>query len=390
MAGRPRTPIGTYGNVGVTRRGDHYVARTRYRDRDGKLRAVTASGPSPVAARSELTQRLLDRRGYGSGSLLHSSSRFTELAALWLDDLKTQDLAEGTKTNYRDILRFHVLPAFENFLLREITTSRVEWFLRTESNVSYSRAMHGRQLLNLLFKFAMRGDAMSVNPVDATSRLRKLTRIPEPLSAGQIAAIRAAMATWTAEYGSTGATPESQVRDIVELLIGTGLRIGEALGLRYCDLDDAPGGMILQVRGTVVESNGPPYRQDHPKTEHSVRAIVVPDFVAEVLRPRLATLHQPEWTVFAAVTGRPLGPAAIRRAFRGILKRAGLEDTEISLRSFRRTVAFVLTQNLGADAAASYLGHSSATIVKEHYVGPNRVINLALVRPIEKVLRRDP
>lgn len=387
MAGRPRTPIGAYGNINVTPRGEHYVATTRYRDRDGKLRAVTASGPSPAAAKNELRRRLLDRRGFGPGGPLNSSSRFTELAELWLEDLATQDLAEGTKANYRDILRLHVLPAFENFLLREITPSRVEWFLRTESSVSYSRATHGRQLLNLLFSFAMRSDAMVVNPVVAASRLHKPNAIPEPLSLEQIAAIRAAAATWRSEQGATGPKSGGQVRDIVEILIGTGLRIGEALALRGCDVDDGPAGMTIEVRGTIVESSGPPFRQDHPKTAYSVRSIVVPEFVAAVLRSRLASLEDPERTIFATGAGRPLGPASVRRTFRAFLDMAGLGDSGISLRSFRRTAAFILTRSLGADAAAAYLGHSSAAIVKEHYVGPNRVANAALVVPIEVAFR---
>jgi len=279
------------------------------------------------------------------------------------------------------------MPAFENFLLREITPSRVEWFLRTEASFSYSRATHGRQLLNLLFSFAMRNDAIDFNPVNAASRLRKPSTIPEPLSLEQISAIRAAAARWRSEQGAAGPKPDWQVRDIVEVLLGTGLRVGEALALRGCDVEDGPDGMTIEVRGTVVETNGPPYRQNHPKTEYSVRAIAVPEFVAAVLRPRLATREDQERTIFATAAGRPLGPAAVRRTFHAFLELAGLGESEISLRSFRRTVAFILTRSLGAEAAAAYLGHSSAAIVKEHYVGPNRVVNPALVTPIDAALR---
>ncbi len=47
MSGRPRTAIGTYGAIHVTRkRSRTYVARTRYRDIDGRLRDVTATAES--------------------------------------------------------------------------------------------------------------------------------------------------------------------------------------------------------------------------------------------------------------------------------------------------------------------------------------------------------
>ena len=75
--GRPRTAIGTYGAVYVTRRADRCVAETRFRDLDGRLRKVTATGRSPSAAKALLKERLLSRAGYGSGgqNLQRANSR---------------------------------------------------------------------------------------------------------------------------------------------------------------------------------------------------------------------------------------------------------------------------------------------------------------------------
>lgn len=74
--------------------------------------------------------------------------------ALWLADLELQDLVDQTKENYRDDIRLHVLPTFQYFTLGEITTGRVDRFLKSELAVSYSRAKHSRTMLNLLFGFA--------------------------------------------------------------------------------------------------------------------------------------------------------------------------------------------------------------------------------------------
>lgn len=38
------------------------------------------------------------------------------------------------------------MPAFEHFTLGEITTGRVEWFLKSQAAHSYSRAMHSRTM----------------------------------------------------------------------------------------------------------------------------------------------------------------------------------------------------------------------------------------------------
>jgi hypothetical protein len=171
--GRPRTVIGTYGTVGIRPKGRGYIATARYRDADGRLRPVMASGVSRSAAPARLKERLLTRSGYGNRGVLALTNSFTDLIALWLADLERQNLVEGTKENYRDDLRLHVTPAFEHFALGEITTGRVEWFLKSEAAVSYSRAKHSRTMLNLLFGFALRYDAIPRNPVDGTSPLKK-------------------------------------------------------------------------------------------------------------------------------------------------------------------------------------------------------------------------
>lgn len=134
---------------------------------------MQATARSQRAAVSLLKERMISRPGYGSGGLLRLSSPFGDLCELWLQDLEGQDLSEGTKENYRDDLRLHVRPVFENYQLGEISTGRVEWFLKTERAVSYSRAKHSRSMLNLLFKFALRHDAIPRNPVEGTSELTK-------------------------------------------------------------------------------------------------------------------------------------------------------------------------------------------------------------------------
>lgn len=256
MAGRPHTAIGTYGQIGVRRQGGRFLVATRYRDADGRLRVVTARGQSQSAATANLKMRLLNRSGYGSAGMLSLSSSFADLVALWLADLELQDLVNQTKENYRDDIRLHVLPTFQYFTLGEITTGRVELFLKLELAVSYSRAKHSRTMLNLLFGFALRYDAIPRNPVEGTSQLKKPKGTPEALTLKQIAAIRHAGATWRPGPDVLGPKLDGQVRDVPEILLGSALRIGEALALRPCEVRDGPRGMVIEVTGTVVLKTG--------------------------------------------------------------------------------------------------------------------------------------
>lgn len=390
--GRPRTAIGTYGTVSVRRHGRSYIATTRFRDLDGRLRPVAACAASRSAAQAHLKERLLSRPGFGSGGVLSLSSPFGDLAELWLADLDLQDLTEGTKKNYRQDLKRQILPAFQNYTLGEVTTGRVEWFLKSEAKASYSRAKHSRTMLNLLFAFALRHDAIPRNPVEGTSPLEKPKNTPRALTLEQVAAIRHAAAVWRTGPDVKGPKPDGQVRDITEVLLGTALRIGEALALRPCDVFDGPNGMELQVRGTVVLRTGQgAVRQDHPKTEHSVRRIAVPEFAATVLRARLAARGEGERrrTIFSNKSGGPLSPYNVRRTFREFLALAGLQDSGISLRWYRRTGATVIARGASTDAAALFLGHGSTAITEGHYIEPDRTVDREPAALLERTLRRD-
>ncbi len=390
--GRPRTAIGTYGAVNVLSTGGRCVAETRFRDADGRLRKVTATAGSPSAARALLKERLLNRPGYGSGGALSLSSSFADLAALWLADLDLRELAPATKQSYRDQLRLHVLPAFEHYSLGEITTGRVEWFLKSQAALSHSRAKQSRTLLNLLFGFALRHDGIPRNPVEGTSPLPKPKGTPRALTLAQIGAIRAAAASWRTEPGLPGPKSDGQVRDIIEVLLGTGLRSGEVLALRPCDLEDSPQGMIAHVTGTVAQTKGRgAVRQEQPKTDASIRRIAVPEFAATVLRRRLASLGRNDVrrTIFANRKGGPLSPYNVRRTFREFLDVAGLAESGISLRWYRRTAATVIARGMGTDAAATFLGHTSTAITEGHYIEPDRSVDPTPADHLERTLRPE-
>ena len=183
--GRPRTPIGTHGAVNIRREGGRVVAETRVRDLDGRLRQVRATGPTAAAARARLMERIRERPALPSAGVLRPTSSFADLADLWLADLELRDLAGNTKENYRTCLRLHVRPAFEHYTLAEVTTGRVEWFLAKQARMSQSQAKQARTLLNMLFAYALRHDAITRNPVEGRAVSRTSREVTATGSAGR-------------------------------------------------------------------------------------------------------------------------------------------------------------------------------------------------------------
>ncbi len=150
--------------------------------------------------------------------------------------------------------------------------------------------------------------------------------------------------------------------------------------------------MIAHVTGTVVQSKGRgAMRQDHPKTDASVRHVAVPNFAAEVLQRRLnlMSLEDSGRTIFANRSGGPLSPYNVRRTFRDFLRIAGLNDTGISLRWYRRTAATVIARGMGSDAAATFLGHTSTAITEGHYIEHDRTVDPTPAAHLERTFRLD-
>jgi hypothetical protein len=169
--GRVRIPIGTFGDINTTPTSPgRWRARAKFRDQDGYC-ALEASGPSSKAAEQALKVKLAKRTRIGSSmGDLHPHSPFPDLVRVWLEDLELDtDLAQGTRDLYERDMRTLVLPVFEHFVLREITISKVDRFLRTLAKESYSRAKHAKVVLNLSLGLAHRYEAIERNPVTGGS-----------------------------------------------------------------------------------------------------------------------------------------------------------------------------------------------------------------------------
>ncbi|TGN65814.1 site-specific integrase [Nocardioides eburneiflavus] len=377
---RPRTPIGTFGEIHLDRTSDGRArALTRFRDYDGQLRRVQATAATPKAAERKLKELLAERteQTVRQGELTPASS-FRHLVDVWLADLDLEDaLAPSTRALYERNMRQLVMPAFEHYALREISVRKVDQFIKTLAKTrSYSMAKQARTVMSLAFGLAVRYDAMRENPVRDTARLRRPPTQAMSLSSEQVDEIRRAVRGWRRGAGVPGPPPDGQLEQIIEVMLGTSARIGEVLAIRKCDVDVTRSPATVRLCGTIVSPAGKPtHRQPHPKTMTSTRTVSVPSFTAEVLRARLVSIasEAPDQLIFFSRNGTPLTTNNIRRRLRAVLEDAGIDG--VTPHSFRRTVATVLDRAGGAELAAEMLGHTSSKITKQHYIEPDEAVN---------------
>ncbi|MFC5175043.1 tyrosine-type recombinase/integrase [Nocardioides taihuensis] len=387
--GRPRTPIGTFGDITYVKvAGGRVQARTRYRDDDGRLRRVSATGASNKEAERNLKQVLAQRPSHVATGELTGDTSFANLVEVWLDDLDLEGkLAPSTRALYERNMRLLVVPAFEHYVLREITVRKVDQFIKTLATTkSYSMAKQARTVLSLAFGLAVRYDAIAKNPVRDTTRLKKPPSLAMALTAKQVDAIREAVRGWRRAPGTPGPPPDGQLEQIIEVMLGTSARIGEVLAIRRCDVDVTVSPATVRICGTIVSPSGKPtHRQPHPKTTKSTRTVAVPSFTAEVLRQRLVAVakDEPEHLLFVTRNGTPLTTNNVRRRLRSVMAEAGIEG--VTPHSFRRTVATFIDRASGPDLAAEMLGHTSSKITKEHYIEPDEKVNPVTAEILESL-----
>jgi hypothetical protein len=130
---RPRTPIGTFGNITYVKvAGGRVKARARFRDDDGQVRRVSATGASNKEAERNLKQVLAQRASHVASGEITGDTSFAKLVEVWLEDLDLENkLAPSTRALYERNMRQLVIPAFKHYLLREITVRKVDQFIKT-------------------------------------------------------------------------------------------------------------------------------------------------------------------------------------------------------------------------------------------------------------------
>jgi len=122
----------------------------------------------------------------------------------------------------------------------------------------HTNARLAKTVLKQIMSYAVRHDLyIWGNPVVEVDRLRKPRKKPRKkplgLSETTLVEVREAVRNWGLEPGRSGPRPSSVLADIVDVLPGTGARIGEVLAVRFDDVDLSGGVGKIAITGTLVE-----------------------------------------------------------------------------------------------------------------------------------------
>jgi integrase len=180
---------------------------------------------------------------------------------------------------------------------------------------------------------------------------------------------------WTIEQARAflACAREHRFYPLYLLIAHCGLRRGEAVGLRWQDVDFETG--IIEIRQQIVQLGWQTETAD-TKTEAGERTVIAVPAVLAALADERAVQYRrrhaagPAWLdtglVFTTDTGSPLHPSQVTEQFHRLTEQADLPPTKLhSLRHGAATHA--LSAGVPLKTVSNMLGHSSYQITADTY-----------------------
>src|SRR5712692_2118065 len=288
---------------------------------------------------------------------------FADSATEWLKTSAAVRCKPSTVEDYERAYTLHLKPVFGTKYWQDVTREQVKRLLaeKLESGLSRSRVMGILNVLNAVLNSAVEDGHLSMNPAARLGRTIRLKKGPlkeiQPLTREELALFLATVQEhFPASYS------------LFLLLARTGLRFGEALALKWQDIDFHGG--FIEVRRSWRRK-----RLSTPKSGKG-RRVDMSRQLKETLLAFFETCkeeawgrgweHIPEW-VFCDEGGKLLIEVTVRKyVFYPVLSRSGLR--RIRIHDLRHTYASLLIQQ-GESLAyvKEQLGHHSIKITVDTY-----------------------
>ena len=283
----------------------------------------------------------------------------------WLADVVQGSVRDRTYESYAQLTRLYVLPTLGKYQLSKLEPQHVQAMVNglTARGLSVGTVRGARAVLARALGQALKWGAVPRNVATLTEPPRAARHdftILDPEQARQFLDV----------------VRGDRLEALYTVALSLGLRQGEALGLRWRDVDLDAGALHIRVGLQWIHTQEP--RLVEPKTSRSRRTLPVPPEVAGRLRAhRTRQLEErlragAEWQgeawdlVFADPAGKPLDARHLRHWFKAHLKRAGLDP--IRFHDLRHSCASLLVaQGVHPRIVMEILGHTQIAMTMNTY-----------------------
>lgn len=279
----------------------------------------------------------------------------------WLAS-KKNELRIRSAELYTWIVKDNILPALGTIRLKDLSAGKVQGFYDqlSASGKSPQTINSIRIIFHMGLEHAKNIGLVGRNPSE-------FCRVPK--------GNKQKMSIWTEEQVNQflGYIRGHKNENLYYLALGTGMRRGELLGLKWQDVDWANQRVI--VRQQLLNPVGGGFIFQAPKSANGVRSVQLGLGLVERLKAQLAQvdlyrrMSTEKWQefdiVFPARTGLPQYANGITIEFSALVKRSGLP--RIRFHDCRHTAASILlSHGIPPMIVAEMLGHSMSTLMSTY------------------------
>ncbi len=369
--------------------------------RDGKRHRKSIYGKTRKEVQKKLT-RALNAKEQG---LPVTPERLTveDWLTTWLKHQEPPARKPKTYTAYENHLRLHLVPALGQIRLAKLQPDDVREFMRAKAAAGFApkSIAHFRNTLRTALNLAIEDGVIFRN----VAALAKPPRVDKPV-----------LRVFTKEEALRflEVVKGHRLEALFRVALSLGMREGEALGLRWEDIDLEAG--KLHIVHSLQRVKRPGQKKSKlellsPKTDGSRRTIMLPQVL---LSPLLAhrTRQQQEravcgegWQdtgmVFTTTVGTMLDQRNLLRAFYGIMNTPDPDDPEpdpkkkrkllprLRFHDLRHSAAtLLLAQGVHARYIMELLGHSSISVTMNLYGHVLEDMKRETARQIDEIYKR--
>jgi len=314
-------------------------------------------------------QAEIDRGLAGMPSTTSKRETVAEYLAAWLGG---KDILQSTRTSYADLIRLHMEPLLGHLPLADLRPGHVaDWQAavarkpgRDGDRLSPRRVAYARGILKQALDDAVRAGKLATNPV-LVRPPRQVQRDPQALTLEQAQLFEAACG-------------HVRTANLWRFLWRTGLRLGEALALRWEDVHIDAEPPRVDVNRSLTEDEDGRFREiTRGKTPRAIRSLPLVPGAVDALRQQRLQLERErqragtKWTdggwVFPTHRGGLMAERTAEDAIKRVCKIAGLPKW-IGPHTLRHTFA-TLARAAGEDIVglADALGHASIAFTGQRY-----------------------
>ena len=301
----------------MTRRGNSEGTITKRKDGRWEARITLSNGNRRcfyAKTRQAVSDKLVKAQKALSEGLTLPPQRqpLKQYLERWLEESVRPTLRPSTFTSYATNVRLHITPELGRIALAQLTAQDVQRFMnrKQKSGLSPRTVQYNHAILRRALTQAERWGLVSRN----VARMVSPPRVPkaniQPLTPVEVKRLLEAIRN-------------DRLEALYTVALAVGLRQGEALGLRWQDLNLEAG--TLSVRVALQRIDGEPVLVE-PKTDKSRRTIKLPDICITALsdhkkqqsleRAFVGEAWKTEWDlVFAKEDGNPLSRYQVTHRF---------------------------------------------------------------------------